>query len=163
MVVTQVLDELQQSEFFRGIPDKHLKSLAKICRAVEFPARSTVFEQYELAKDVYIIVSGEISLAICDPSESCRQVALVQAGDLMGWSPLVGRKRLYDSARTVTSVRALAFVGNDLMEFCAANPEFGFEFMRRVACVLAERLSGARLQLHEMSGMFLPQYPVESD
>jgi hypothetical protein len=49
------------------------------------------------------------------------------------------------------------------MDFCAANPTFGFEFMRRVAIVLAERLSRARLKLHELGGMFLPEFPVESD
>jgi CRP/FNR family transcriptional regulator, cyclic AMP receptor protein len=160
---TNILDELRKSEFFRGIADEYLVKLASICREVEFPARTTVFEQYELAKDVYIIVSGEISLAICDPSESCRQVALCKSGDLMGWSPLVGRKRLYDTGRTTTAVRALAFVGSELMDFCAANPAFGFEFMRRVAVVLADRLSRARLKLSELGGMFLPEFPVESD
>jgi CRP-like cAMP-binding protein len=158
-----VADELRESEFFRGIDEGHLVKLASICRLTEFPARSTVFEQYDPAKNVYIIVSGEISLAICDPNESCRQVAKVHGGDLMGWSPLVGRKRLYDTARTETAVKALEFEGSKLMSFCAANPSFGFEFMRRVACVLAERLSGARLQLLELSGTFLPQFPVESD
>jgi CRP-like cAMP-binding protein len=158
-----VLDELRKSDFLRGIADEHLAKLAAICRSVEFPARSTVFEQYGLATNVYVIVSGEISLAICDPAESCRQIGVVYGGDLMGWSPLVGRMRLYDTARTVTAVKALEFVGSELMEFCAANPSFGFEFMRRVACVLAERLSGARLQLLEISGMFLPEFPVESD
>jgi CRP-like cAMP-binding protein len=159
----KILDELRKSDFFRGISDEHLTKLSAICRAVEFPARSTVFEQYGPAKNVYVIVSGEISLAICDPKESCRQVAAVHGGDLMGWSPLVGRMRLYDTARTVTAVKALEFDGSALMDFCAANPAFGFEFMRRVACVLAERLSGARLKLLEISGMFLPQFPVESD
>ncbi|HEY4232146.1 MAG TPA: Crp/Fnr family transcriptional regulator [Lacipirellulaceae bacterium] len=160
---TRVLDELRKSEFLRGIPDEQLTKLAAICRPVEFPARSTVFEQYGLAKNVYVIVSGEISLAICDPEESCRQIGVVHGGDLMGWSPLVGRMRLYDTARCVTAVRALEFEGSKLMDFCAANSPFGFEFMRRVACVLAERLSGARLQLLEISGMFLPEFPVESD
>jgi CRP/FNR family transcriptional regulator, cyclic AMP receptor protein len=159
----KILDELRQSDFFRGIADEHLVNLATICHAVEFPARTTVFEQYELAKDVYIIVSGEISLAICDPSESCRQVAVCKSGDLMGWSPLVGRKRLYDTARTTTAVKALSFVGSELMDFCAANPAFGFEFMRRVSVVLADRLSRARLKLRELSGMYLPEFPVESD
>ena len=101
----------------------------------------------DVAKHVYVILSGEISLAIADPKESVRQIGAVHGGDLMGWSPLVGRMRLYDTARTVTPVKTLEFVGSELMDFCAANPTFGFEFMRRVACVLAERLSGARLQL----------------
>jgi CRP/FNR family transcriptional regulator, cyclic AMP receptor protein len=158
-----VLDDLRKSDFFRGIDDVLLRKLSAICRKAEFPARETVFEQYGPAKHVYVILSGEISLAIADPGESVRQIGAVHGGDLMGWSPLVGRMRLYDTARTVNTVKALEFVGSELMDFCAANPAFGFEFMRRVACVLAERLSGARLQLLELSGMFLPEFPVESD
>jgi CRP-like cAMP-binding protein len=81
----------------------------------------------------------------------------------MGWSPLVGRTRLYDTARALTPVKALVFDGDALMEFCGKNPVFGFRFMHRVACTLAERLSGTRLQLLEMSGVHLPEFPIESD
>jgi CRP-like cAMP-binding protein len=158
-----LLEELQNSAFFRDIGEEHLRKLVKICREVEFPAQTTIFEEYELAKDVYVIVSGELSLAICEPSDFCRQIAVVRRGDLMGWSPLVGRTRLYDTARTMTPVKALAFDGKELMDFCGANPTFGFEFMRRTARALAERLSGTRLQLLEMSGVHLPEFPVESD
>src|SRR5262245_47660820 len=114
-----VLDELRKSDFFRGVDDALLKKLSAICRRADFPARSTVFEQFEPAKHVYVILSGEISLAISDPQESVRQIGAVHGGDLMGWSPLVGRMRLYDTARTVTPVKTLEFIGSELMDFCA--------------------------------------------
>jgi CRP/FNR family transcriptional regulator, cyclic AMP receptor protein len=163
MKTTCVVEALQSSAFFSGCADDHLKRLADICRLVEFPARSTVFEEYAPAREVYVILSGEISLAICEPADACKQIAVVHAGDLLGWSPLVGRARLYDTARTLTPVTALAFDGDALMKFCAANPVFGFQFMHRVASTLAERLSGTRLQLLEMSGVHLPEFPMESD
>lgn len=163
MSSTAILDELHKSSFFADIGDDDLATLAGMCRAVEFPARATIFEEYEPARDVYFIVSGEISLAICDTNVSCRQIAVVAPGELMGWSPLVGRARLYDTARSITSVRALAFDGHELMKFLAANPDFGFRFMHRVACTLAERLSGTRLQLLELSGVHLPEFVLESD
>jgi hypothetical protein len=46
-----------------------------------------------------------------------------------------------------TDVKVLAVDGQKLMEFCTANPECGFKFMHRGACMLAERSSGTRLQL----------------
>ena len=90
-------------QFFSGFDDEHLRRLSDICHIQEFPARSTVFEEYEQAREVYVILSGQISLAICEPAESCKQIAVVHAGDLMGWSPLVGRTRLYDTAHALTS------------------------------------------------------------
>lgn len=163
MSQTKLLDELRGSHFFDGFDVKHLESLATICQLQEFPARSTVFEEYDRARKVYILLSGEISLAICEPDETCRQIAVVHAGDLMGWSPLVGRTRLYDSAHSLTPVKAVVFDGDALMDFCARNPAFGFRFMHRVACTLAERLSGTRMQLLEMCGVHLPEFPIESD
>jgi CRP-like cAMP-binding protein len=57
----------------------------------------------------------------------------------MGWSPLVGRARLYDTARTVTDVTALALDAQKLIEFCAANPTFGFKFMHHQTTSLLAR------------------------
>src|SRR5262245_46765515 len=113
-----LLDGLCSSGFFADIAEEHLESLAEICRDVDFPARHTIFEEHEIAKAVYVILKGEISLAVCDHSNSCRQIASVRAGELMGWSPLVGRARLYDTARTVTPVKTLRFDGAKLMHFC---------------------------------------------
>lgn len=161
--MSPLIDKLRSSDLFRDIDDDHLESLAEICREVDFPARHTVFEEYDLAKSVYIILSGEIYLAVCDHSNSCRRIASVHAGELMGWSPLVGRARLYDTARTVTPVKALQFDGEKLMQFCASNPAFGFKFMHKVACTLAERLSGTRLQLLDLCAAQLPEFQPESD
>jgi CRP-like cAMP-binding protein len=163
MKTTGVLEALRHSKFFSGSAEDHLKRLADICRIEEFPARATVFEEFAPAHEVYVILSGEVSIAICEPEDSCKQIAVLHPGELLGFSPLVGRVRLYDTARTLTPVTALAFDGEALMKFCAANPAFGFEFMRHVSCTLAERLSGTRLQLLEMSGVHLPEFPAETD
>jgi CRP-like cAMP-binding protein len=163
MKTTGVLEALRHSAFFCGAAEDHLRRLADICRIEEFPARATGFEEFAPAHDVFVILSGEISLAICEPENACKQIAVVHAGELLGFSPLVGRARLYDTARAFTPVTALAFDGHALMDFCAANPAFGFEFMRHVACTLAERLGGTRLQLLEMSGVHLPEFPTETD
>jgi len=163
MSSTTALEELQKSSFFSDVSADDLKKLAELCLTVEFPAQKKIFEEFALAREVNVIVSGEISLAICEPEVSRKQISVVRAGDLMGWSPLVGRARLYDTARTMTPVKALAFDGNELMKFCAANPSFGFKFMHLVACTLAERLSSTRLQLLELSGAYLPEFQMDTD
>ena len=163
MTTQSKLEKLRSSAFFQEFPPEYFEQLVDIGREIEIPARTTVFKEHDRAKDVYVILSGEISLAICDKEDSCRLIGTLHQGDLMGWSPLVGRARLYDTARTVTDVTALALDGQKLMEFCDANPDFGFKFMHRIACVLAERLSGTRLQLLEMSGVHLPKFQLESD
>jgi CRP-like cAMP-binding protein len=153
---------IKAHDFFKGIDERRLSELTAMGRLLEFPAGAKVFEEFERAKDVYFVVDGQISLALCDAS-SCRQITVVGKGDLLGWSPLIGRLRLFDTAQTVTAVRALVFDGKELMEFCEKNPEFGFEMMRRVARVLADRLSATRMQLYKLGGMHLPEVRLESD
>jgi CRP/FNR family transcriptional regulator, cyclic AMP receptor protein len=163
MMEKGIEETLRTSQFFREFDTEHLKKLAAIGRAVDFPAHHTIFEEHAPAKEVYVILSGKISLAICDEKKSCRQIASIGEGELLGWSPLVGRPRLYDTARTVTAVKSLEFNGGALMQFCESNPSFGFKFMHRIACTLAARLSSTRLQLLELCGVHLPEFQLESD
>ncbi len=157
------VDRVKSSLFFRQMPSEDLAKLAELCREVELPAHKTIFEEYDRAKDVYIILSGEVSLVICEPKDSCRQIAVVGEGDFVGWSPLVGRSRLSDTAVTLTPVKALVFDGKKLLEFCAQNPSFGFEFMRRAATELAKRLSGTRLQLLQLCGNRFPLFTMQPE
>ena len=153
---------LRSVAFFDDVEERHLGDLARLCNEVSFPARATIFEEYDRAKDVYFILDGHISLAICDAS-GCRQISQLGKGDLLGWSPLIGRTRLFDTARTATPVKALAFDAEELLDFCKRNPDFGFEFMLRAAAVLGERLIATRRQLLEASGVHLPEFVMDSD
>jgi len=162
MAETDTLKLLQDHDFFTGLDERYLQSLAKMCRIAAFPTQTKIFEEFDRAKEVYFVVDGQIALAICDAS-GCRQITVVSKGDLLGWSPLIGRSRLFDTARTCSKVQALVFDGEELVAFCKSNPEFGYEFMRRAAAVLGDRLSATRVQLLELSGVHLPEFYVESD
>lgn len=153
----------QSLEFFRGLTERQLERLGQLGSVREFGPRQTLFEEYELAKNVYFVLAGEVSLAICTPKQACRQIAVVREGEMLGWSTVVGRSRLFDTARTLTPVKAFVVDGSQLMDFCRDEPEFGFEFLRRVSGVLAERLSATRKQMVEISGEHLPVVSLESD
>ncbi len=153
---------LRDTAFFRGIDARYLSDLAPLFRLEEFANNTIVFAEFDRAKEIYIIVDGRISLAICD-AKGCRQISIVENGELMGWSPLVGRTRLFDTARTLSHVKALVIDADPLLNYCEAHPDFGFEFMRRAARLLAERLSSTRIQMLEIGGVHLPEFQLESD
>ena len=163
MVPEAILDELRGIDFFRGLEDTYLEQLAEISRYVEFPARAEIFRESDVAKEMYVIISGQVSLVTCTPKTGCRQLMVVGDGDLIGWSPLVERQRLFDTAHTAQPTKAIAIDGHKILEICEKNPQFGFEFMRRVAKVLAERLSATRLQILDICGVRLPEVQIESD
>ena len=86
-----IMNMLRGVEFFQGIADADLLKVAEISKVVEFPVRHDIFRENEPASDVYIVISGRVSLIICAPAVGCRQLMEVGDGELIGWSPLVGR------------------------------------------------------------------------
>lgn len=160
-----IIEKLKKCRFFSNMKQEDLEQVANICREVEIPQQTVIFEEYDRAKEVFVIMSGQVSLAICEPKKSCRQIAIVGEGDLVGWSSLLGRTRLSDTASTLTPVKAMVFDGAELSKFCTDHPSFGFEFMRQAAAAMALRLSGTRLQLLEMCGSRFPLsgQQIESD
>lgn len=156
MSTEDTVARLRKSCFFCNMQLEELQKLSRICQEVELTARMVIFEEYDLAKDVYVIISGQVSLAICEPKQGCRQIAIVGEGELVGWSALLGKTRLSDTASTLTPVKAMKFNGAELSKFCTDHPVFGVEFMRQAACAMALRLSGTRLQLLQMCGNHFP-------
>lgn len=158
-----ILDALRGVAFFHDLTDDQLGRVAEISRLVEFPADSEVFHEYDTAKDVYVILSGKVSLVIFTPRFGWRQLAELGAGELIGWSPLVGREHLFDTAKALAPTKALAIDGEKLLALCKSDPTFGCEFMHRAAKVLAQRLGATHSQLREVTGYDLPSVPLESD
>lgn len=147
-----IVASLQQSRFFKNTNPDDLAEVVKLCREVELPAGKVIFEEYDRAAEVYIILSGKVSLSICEPDRHYQQIAILGDGELVGWSALLGKTRLSDTASTITPVKAVVFNGAELSKFCTDHPTFGVEFMRQAASAMAIRLAGTRMQLLEMCG-----------
>ena len=163
MTATSMSDTLKGNSFFSDFPEDHLDHLLAIAREVEYRAREEIFHEHEPAKDVFLITSGKAALVICEAGLGCRQIMEVKEGDLIGWSPLLDRPRLSDTARTLTPVKMIAFDGGKLLKLCEENPQFGYKLMRQTAKVLSERLNAVRWQLVDVHGTNLPEVVLESD
>ena len=82
---------------------------------------------------------------------------------MIGWSPLVGRARLSDSAQTLTTTAAIAMDGERILALCEENPRFGFAFMHGAPQTLASRVNPIRERLFKLNGALLPEVQLESD
>ena len=157
------IDAIRTMEFFRHSAEEALQRLSEISRLVEFQPRSDIFHEYDRASDVFFVVEGKISLAICAPEVGCRKLMEIGPGELVGWSPIVGRDRFSDTASTLAPTTAIVIPSDKLLALCREQPKFGFEFMHRVAHVVAERLGATRIQLLEKAGHSLPEVQVDTD
>lgn len=156
-------DTLRGIAFFRGIPDEGLKQLAAISRLSNFPRGETLFREGDIGDEVYVVVKGEVSLVICTPKEGCRHLAKVTDGELLAWSPMLQKPRLTAMAHALEPTQVVGIDAEKLRGLCEENASLGYHVMHRIAEVLAERLSGARMQLMEACGLRLPEYAPETD
>ena len=163
MSKNNILEAMRELKVFQGFDEDQFQKLAGIARIVEFSPLSTIFKENEAAADVYVIISGQATLATCAPSVGCRKLMEVHDGDLLGWSAMIGRTRLSDTARTLTPMSAIAINGEQLLALCTEEPQLGFKFMQLAAEVLAQRLHATRMQLLDMTGHRLPEFALESD
>ena len=63
------------------------------------------------------------------------------------------------TARVLEPATLLILDSRQLITLCEHNPRFGYEFMRRTALAISQRLSATRLQLLDIYRHELPVVP----
>ncbi|MFA4984394.1 MAG: cyclic nucleotide-binding domain-containing protein [Candidatus Omnitrophota bacterium] len=141
---------LKGHSFFKGLPSKYLDFIIGCTSHVVFKPGEVILKEAEAADKFYLIRSGNVAIYIEQPREITIQT--IHEGDILGWSWLIPPHRYRFSAKAVESVRALALNGKCLREKCEKNPDLGYEFLKRLVNVFAQRLEATRLQLLDIYG-----------
>lgn len=144
--------DVNEIRFLQELPEALLSQFVAISHIEQFPAGTVIFRQGEAARTIYLVCEGHVSLEICAPGVGCRRILTVAPGELLGWSPVLGQDRLTATARALDATKALAVDGRQILAVCEQNPRFGYEFMKRAAIALSQRLNSTRLQLLDVYG-----------
>jgi CRP-like cAMP-binding protein len=159
----EILEQLRQIRFLQDIEDEYLQQIAAVAKVVEFPAGKVIFREGQQLSDIFLVVSGEVSLEICAAGVGCKRIMTVTEGDLLGISPLLEQTRLTATARTLGPAKTIQLNAGQIITLCEHNPRFGYEFMRRAAMAVSKRLNATRLQLLDVFGGQLPTVPEEEN
>jgi CRP/FNR family transcriptional regulator, cyclic AMP receptor protein len=138
--------------FLRGMPPGQLETLGTTASEVTFDPGQRIFEAGGYAGQFWLIQSGHIALDVRVPGEGIVIVETVGIGDLLGWSWLFPPFSWKFGAVALSPVRAFEFDAAFVRACCAADPALGGEVTRRIACVMARRLTAARTRLLAVSG-----------
>ena len=142
-----LLDELSKLRFLRHFAPDHLRQVASIAQVQEFPPDAVIFYEGEAARHVYLVLEGDVALEMNVPDRGVFRVHEVGAGELLGWSPVLGSGAMTATARALTRCRLAALDAARIQALSEQAPRFGTEFFRRTAAALAERLRATRLHL----------------
>jgi CRP-like cAMP-binding protein len=137
-------EELKQIEFLRKLGEPHLTQIVKIARVMEHEPGSVVFRQGENAPFVYLVLGGKLGLQVEDLGDSAIEVSRVGPGEVLAWSPVLGRLAMTATARALTRCRLAVLDVKELANLFEKDPRFEAAFLRQIAGVLSDRLWDAR-------------------
>jgi CRP-like cAMP-binding protein len=158
-----LLDVIRNIHFLHDFPDAYLEPLATVASIKECAPGVVVFREGQKESRLYLVVKGAVSLEYCTPGMGCKRLQTVGTGELLGWSPVLGLSDMTATARVLEATRLLVLDARQLVTLCEHNPRFGYEFMRRTALALSQRLSATRLQLLDVYHQELPVVPEERE
>lgn len=141
------IDTLKGIRFFEDYPDEQLNIFLKISSIKEFRVKEILFEQYDELSEIYVLLSGCLSLGISLPLEKRMHLGTLEEGQLFSWSAVF---KPYISTAWVMATcptRVLAIDAGKLHREFEKNCEFGFRTMTKIAQTISRRLSDTRFQL----------------
>jgi CRP-like cAMP-binding protein len=150
---------MSQIPFLRDLGGSYAAELAAMARRDERPAGAVIFRHHQNCPNIYFVLAGEVGLEIPVSGQEIVEVLRVGPGELLGWSPVLGRRAMTATARAVTAVKLAVLDADQVVQLCARNPTLGTVFHREVAGVISSRLDEARRRLAH----HLPRRPISPE
>ena len=124
MIDSQVLKEFR---LFDGLDDSKLSEIAEISNKRSRKTGAFCFVQGEKATEVNLCRSGQVHILIhpYEPSGTEIKVHTVEAGEVFGWSALLGPSTYTTFAMCVGNVEEVYIKGSDLLNILERNPHTG--------------------------------------
>jgi CRP-like cAMP-binding protein len=145
-------DRLKQYTLFKGFSEEQIKKLADIATEESYKAGFQLWEKGDPAKNLYLLESGKIVLAMGAYMGTAKPpmqvtVDLITKGDAMGWSAIIEPYVYTLGARCIDDSKVIVFDAAKLRELLNKDSTLGYEFMRATAKVIATRLTHTEIIL----------------
>jgi CRP/FNR family transcriptional regulator, cyclic AMP receptor protein len=143
---------LAEHPFFKELETHYLQLVIGCASNVRFNAGEFIFREGEDANEFYLIRHGKVALEIFAPPRGSVTVQTIGEGEILGFSWLIPPYRWRFDARALELTRAIALDGKCLRTKCEEDRDLGYEFLKRFAHIVEQRLQATRLQLLDLYG-----------
>ena len=149
----QTMEEVLGSQpFFAGLNAGAMRLIAGCASNVHFAEGEFLFEEGHEADQFWVIRRGRVAMQMESPGQGAIVTDTMDEGEVVGWSWLVPPYRFFADGRAVTPVSATALDGACLRGKCEADPELGYQLLKRVTSVMYQRLQSTRIRLLDLYG-----------
>ncbi|MFV1986009.1 MAG: Npt1/Npt2 family nucleotide transporter [Gemmatimonadota bacterium] len=119
---------LQNVDLLQGVRSQQLALLASIAHELDAPADQTLLSRDEPADAMYVVISGEVSVAgVAD-----REISITEGAAFGTWA-LIDRETSMLEARTRTECRFLRIGRSDFHDLVVDYPELGMDLLHGLA------------------------------
>jgi CRP-like cAMP-binding protein len=146
MISTQTLS---QFSLFNGLPEPLLKQIAEIGVQTSVKKGEFVFHEGEKADKLHFLLDGSVALRVKLTSrpESVTVSFVSTPFQSFGWSGIVPPFHYTSSAECDEDSNLLIIPAQPFMKLMEENPQAGFQVMKRIAEIIADRLRNSRQAL----------------
>jgi CRP-like cAMP-binding protein len=147
-------EELVKLKTLRALGETQLGKLAAIALPRECPVEAVLFREGDNSTCIFVLLSGEVSLEVNLRDRGPTVIYAAGPGELLGWSPVLGRHAMTATAKVTTPCRLAVLEVAQVNELMQKDLQFGVAFLRQLALIVADRLSATRHCLASVHGPF---------
>lgn len=142
-------DTLAQFNLFNGLPEALLEEIAALSSEVSVSNGDIVFKEGEKADKLHFLLHGSVALRVKLTSrpESVTVSFVSTPFQSFGWSGVVAPHHYTSSAECDEDSKLLIIPADPFMKLLEKYPEAGFQVMKRIAEIIADRLRNSRQAL----------------
>ncbi len=145
---------LSKSRLFAGLSQAELDRVVELCTEREYQPQTMVFDEGEIARQVYLLERGRVALEMKVSSvvslEGRRAtVDIASEGDEFGWSALVEPYTYTLSAICLEQTKAIVLDAAGLRALLEQNERIGYSVSKGLVRIVSSRLTAA---LHLLIG-----------
>jgi CRP-like cAMP-binding protein len=137
-------EEMVAVKTLRGLSEAHLQKLAAMAQRRECPGGTVLFREGEACPFIFVLLSGEVALEVTIRERAPATIYLAAPGELLGWSPVLGRQAMTATARVTSPCRLAVLEVARVNDLIQKDQTFGVAFLRQLVLIVSDRLSATR-------------------
>jgi CRP/FNR family cyclic AMP-dependent transcriptional regulator len=143
-----IMNLLQSLEIFEGLSDGELQQVAEICDQLVASKGTTLLEQDDIGKDLFIVAEGFAEVVVSNPSnEKTKSIVNLGPGQIIGEMALIDKGPRSATVRIISDQSVLYQINHTQFEnLCEKNTRIGYIVMRNLASDLSFKLRHQHLQ-----------------
>ncbi len=141
------MQALSENHFFRSLSREQLDLIAPLFEPVTVQGGTVIFKQGDEALYLYVILHGSVTIQYKPYDGPMITLSHLQAGEIFGWSSVVGGETYTSDAISTNDVEALRLRGSNLVKLCAEHRQTGFAILDKLAEAVSPRWTYAREQI----------------